>query len=220
MDVGAIEASKPEGAVLLGDLYPEELPGADAGTCYVCGRVTDRGWREAPSDNFTAWSQIYLGDVMCQRCRPLFKDRQIRMRSWILSASGGLELQTKDNPGMIWRYLVDPPDPPYAIYVTAGGQKQGWISLGRYVSTSRASYWIGTDWLDRPIRMSPAWVRERGELIARLRERKTLKQVLMDGQFSSGAYERAMREGWEADIEEVRALVGDPRWEVAVRAHT
>lgn len=216
--MGAIEASKPEGAALIGDLYPGTLTGTDSGICYVCGRITDTGWEEAPSDNFTAWSQIYRGTVMCEECRPIFKDRQMRMRSWCLSRAG-CELQTKDNPGMIWAYLLEPPEPPYAIYVTQGGQKQGWISLGRYVSTSRVSYWVGTDWTDRPVRMTVAHVRELAPLLARMRERKTPKQVLLDGQFSSGAYERAMREGWEEDIMLCRDQVGDPRWEVAVRAH-
>jgi hypothetical protein len=41
----------------------------------------------------------------------------------------------------------------------------------------------------------------------------------LDGQFSSGAWDRAMREEWTDDIEAVLARVGDPRWEVVVRAH-
>lgn len=196
----------------------DSIPGQDSGTCYVCGRVTEHGWAEAPSDNFTAWSQIYRGSVMCDQCRPVFKDRRFRQRSWLASPRG-VEFADKERPTLLWDALLDPPEPPWTCYVTAGGQKQGWISLGLYVSTSRERYWVGTDWTDRPILLDRSWVRDQGPLLDRMRERKTPKQVLVDGQFSSGSWDRAMREGWESDIEAVRARIGDPRWEVVVRAH-
>ena len=196
----------------------DPVPGSDHGTCYVCGRQTDRGWAEAPSDNFTAWSQIYQGRVMCEHCRPVFKDRQFRQRSWVASPVG-IQFASKDTPTLLWDTMRDPPNPPFVVYITAGGQKQGWIVLGRYPSTSRERFWVGTDWTDRPVLIERAWVHEQAALLGRMRERKTPKQVLLDGQFSSGAWSKAMAEGWTDDIEAVLSRVGNPRWEVVVRAH-
>lgn len=214
-----IEAGSSLAPLLVGDVGAQEpLPGTHHGTCYVCGRQTEHGWAEAPSDNFTAWSQIYRGTVMCERCRPIFKDRRFRQRSWVATTTG-VQFADPEHRTLLWDTLREPPDPPFCVYVTAGGQKQGWISLGIYPSTSRDRYWVGTDWTDRPILIERAWVHDQAPLLDRMRERKTPKQVLLDGQFSSGSWDRAIREGWTDDIEAVLARVGDPRWEVVVRAH-
>lgn len=211
-DLMAVEAAR------LPDLVGMREDGTDRGRCYVCSHETEHGWAEAPSDNFTAWAQIYPGTVMCEGCRPIFKDRRFRQRSWV-AAGGSVAFSDKESPTMLWDVLCEPPEPPFAIYLTAGGQKQGWISLGRYPSRSRDRYWVGTDWGDKPVYLERSWVLEQSDLLGRMRERKTPKTVLLDGQFSSGAWERSMREGWQADIEAVLARVGDPRWEVVVRAH-
>lgn len=95
----------------------DSIPGQDSGTCYVCGRVTEHGWAEAPSDNFPAWSQIYRGSVMCDQCRPVFKDRRFRQRSWLASPRG-VEFADKERPTLLWDALLDPPEPPWTCYIT------------------------------------------------------------------------------------------------------
>lgn len=216
--MGVIEDLPGASPATLGLVLQAREPGSVAGRCYVCGVETQTGWAEAPSDNFTAWSQIYRGSVMCEACRPIFKDRRFRQRSWVASRDG-VEFSSKEDPSLIWRALLAPPEPPFAIYVTAGGQKQGWISLGIYPSTSRSRYWVGTDWTDKPVLMDAAWVSAASPLLERMRGRKVAKAALIDGQFSSGTWERAMREGWEGDLTEALERAGDTRWEVCVRAH-
>jgi hypothetical protein len=214
-----IEDGSSLARLLLGDAMGHDAqPGVDSGVCYVCGRHTDTGWEESPSENFTAWSQVYRGTVMCEWCRPIFKNRQFRQRSWVACRTG-VQFADAEHRTLIWDTLCEPPEPPYCVYITAGGQKQGWIVLGRYPSTSRERFWVGTDWTDRPVLIERAWVHEQAPLLDRMRERKTPKQVLLDGQFSSGAWSKAMAEGWTDDIEAVLSRVGNPRWEVVVRAH-
>ncbi len=204
--------------MLLTDLTAERTPGPDAGSCYLCGSDTASGHKQAPSDNFTAWAGTYGGSVICERCYPLLKERPYRMQSW-MATTAGVRFTGKDDRAWLWRALLHPPDPPLAIYVTRGGQKQGWISLLRYVSTGRERLWVGTDWTDRPVLLEATWVAPVAALIAELRARGVSKRKLESGGYTMKDYETAMKEGYVDRLEAARRHVTDPRWEVLVLAH-
>jgi hypothetical protein len=204
--------------MLLTELLQLSEPGTVPGLCYVCGQETETGWKEAPSAVFTAWAAVYAGEVMCERCRPLVKRGEFRHRSWV-ATSEGVRFTASGDRSFLWEALLHPPSPPFAIYLTRAGQKQGALGLIHYVSDSCRQFWVGTDWVDRPVLLEESWVRDQGHLVARLRERKVPKGVLVDGGFSPAHYKHAMEEGWLEDLELARSLAGDPRWEVIVYAY-
>lgn len=128
----------------------QPLSGDVPGICYICMLATEHGQRRAPSDAFTAWASCAVGDVLCPDCAATLSWRDVRMFSW-LATPDGVRFEGRGDRGWLWDVLTDPPEPPYAVYVTQGGQKQGWIAGARQVATSRIATPISTDWTDRPV---------------------------------------------------------------------
>lgn len=96
--------------------------------------------------------------------------------------------------------LLDPPEPPFALYLTRGGKRQGWLTLIRYVSWSRERYWVGTDWLERPVQLDRCWVHQVAPLAARLRERKVPVASMLSGSFPPHVWKQALRGGWTSPL--------------------
>ncbi len=203
----------------LGELYGHPLPGADAGRCYVCGAMTEHGWREAPSGTFTAWALCYSGTVQCEHCRSLLKNNRFRFYSWVLTPDG-LQVRGKEDKTLVWRTLQNPPQGMWAIYQTTGGQKQGWIGIAQAVNESRATYRVGVDWLDRPVLMTLLYVQDHAPVIDSLRAEKIAPDSLRSGSWSMLDYRRAMDAKLEAEYRIAVQQAGKPEWEVLVNAHS
>ena len=190
--------------------------GPDAGRCYLCGRDTPRGFREPPSDTFSAWAQCSAGDVLCPHCRAALK-APTRRSSWLLTAERWRVTSAEDK-GWMLRAMLDPPAPPTAWYLTRGRQKQGWLSIIWRVTEGREALWVGVDWQEAAVRLPVAWAREQAPLLRRMRERKVWKAALATGEYHAGHWSRAIQQGWEADLRAALALAKDPRWEVLCEA--
>jgi hypothetical protein len=193
-------------------------PGQDAGTCYVCGATTETGWRGAPSGKFTAFSSCFAGDVVCEGCQVLLKDRRFRVYSWVMSRAW-VAFADKEHRSAIWSALLDPPAPPWAMYQTQAGQKQGWLSIAACVNESRNAYRVAVDWLDRAVLMDARWVSGVAPVVAALREAKVTKDSLRSGSWSMRDYRRALEADLMDEYRKAYKLAGDPRWEVLVNAH-
>lgn len=190
--------------------------GRDAGTCYVCGLATDAGYRQSPSDNFTAWAQCSAGDVICPLCRALLRDRRFRARSW-LATPHSLLVRSSETQEIFFQGLVSPPPPPVAAYVTRGGQRQGYLSIMRRVSHSPGQLWVGVDWAAAPVLITAAWAERAAPLLRSLRARGLSKAALLSGP-TGRHWQQAIEEGWEEDLLAISELREDPRWEVLVIA--
>lgn len=190
----------------------QSLSGDVPGDCYICGLPTERGQRRAPSDAFTAWASCGQGDVLCPDCAATLSWRDVRMFSW-LATPDGVRFEGRGDRGWLWDVLADPPEPPYAIYITRGGQKQGWISGVRMVATSRERTPILTDWTDRPIMLTRADWRRYAPLVERLRGYGIGRNAVLTGEFTSNQWSKALTGGYAADLVEAQTYAGDPRWE-------
>jgi hypothetical protein len=193
-------------------------PGPACGRCYLCGQDTSAGHPGAPSESFTAWSSVYSGSVICEYCWPLVHDRRFRSRSWIATAGQVRFVEPGEDRSWLRDVLLDPPAPPFALYLTRNGKKQGWIPLLRYVSHSRERFWVGTDWTDRPVYCDRLWLVQQVELLDRLAERGVPRTQLLAGRFAPRVWRSAIQGGWTSDLEAVQRLAGDPQWEVLVYA--
>lgn len=200
----------------LTELIGLSKPGEAHGYCYLCRRETEHGHLEPPSDQFTAWATVYAGSVLCEWCYPVLHDRRFRSRSWLVTAAGVRFTEPGEDKIWLRDVILSPPEPPFALYLTRGGKKQGWISLVRYVSWSRERYWVGTDWLDRPVHLDRAWAAAHAPLAERLRQRGISRAALLTASYSPAVWKRAILEGWSSDLDATAALAGDPRWEVIV----
>jgi len=193
-------------------------PGSVVGRCYLCGQETNAGHPGAPSDSFTAWSSVYAGSVICEYCWPLIHDRRFRSRSWLATPGQVRFVEPGEDRSWLRDVLLDPPAPPFALYLTRNGKKQGWIPLLRYVSHSRDRFWVGTDWTDRPVYCDRLWLAQHVVLLDRLADRGVPRTQMLFGHFAPRVWRAAIQDGWTSDLEAVQQLAGDPQWEVLVYA--
>jgi len=200
--------------ITLGELLPFRTTGDCTGKCIACGRHTARGIPARLPDTFTAAYKLYNGSTLCECCAPLFKERSLRNRSWVASRTEFRYIQRNE-----WRAaLIEPPEPPFAIYLTLSGQKYGYLPLIRRISTNRDRYWLATDWQESPILIHRAQLAELIPIAQQLRARGVPKTQLLTAQFEPTTVAKAIKEGWEALLGTIEQLGGNPTWEVTVYA--
>ena len=114
--------------------------GDKEGRCIFCGHHTEKGFPIKLSDNFTAWSSLQAGEAICPACNYMLRHQEFRRRSWLVTAKA---VEFKKAREML-QYILEPPDPPFAIYVTLQGKKHGWIQLNQVgVNYSSSRYFVG-----------------------------------------------------------------------------
>lgn len=187
-------------------------PGEVSGRCTLCGASTDTGYNMPFSEKFTQYSTLYDGDCVCQYCYAFLKEQGFRRRSWVATESTVVFLKRSE----LMHYLLTPPNPPFAIYITQSGQRMGWLSNIRAVSYSQQRFYILTDFVDTVFVNDIKAVHVRAKLVTQLRERKVPKGQLRTGEYSMSTYKKAMNGGWENLLDIAREYAGEQLWEVLV----
>ena len=182
------------------------------GRCMVCGKEVNNGLAPSISDSFTGFSYLGEGSCFCSFCASFFKEPKNRKSCWIgTKEEGTIYLKKKD----IIEYILNPPNPPFAIYVTRSFKKQGWLSGMHLVNYNRDKFFILTDFVDK-VFVDREEAKQKYRLISFLREKKIIKRELLDGEFRVTSYKRALEEGWGSILEEIRFFKKNPLWEVLV----
>ncbi len=185
-------------------LFPP-TEGGEVGTCIVCGTSTRKGHRIDFSSNFTAWSMLWDGDCICEYCYTLCRDQQYRRRSWVATKQGIRFLQKSE----ILEVLLNPPEPPFAIYITRTGKKQGFLQLVNRLSYSREHYFIAFD--DALVFVNRGELEEMVEIAKKARALKFTKAELLS--------EPAVHRWQHRELcEQIVKLAKKPLWEVIVYA--
>jgi len=179
-----------------------------AGTCVFCGSGTTQGHhKKIISDNFTAGNRLCDGDVVCPECKHVYNDRLYK-NAWVAACSWFKELKRVDTKDT----LLNPPEPPFGIYITQTWKTQGWINIIDRVQESRTNYIIGFDY--DIINVDTQKLGEYCNLVTELLEKKIMKTELQTGQFKAKSYEKL---GYDMElIEKIKTLVGNPLWNLAI----
>ena len=180
------------------------------GVCVWCGREVDEVFDIKVSDNFTGWSLFSHGNCMCKYCFAFFSEQSFRKRSWLATASG-VSFLKKDE---IESILLRPPKPPWFLYITKTGQKQGWLHCIHKVNFSSVSFVIGFEPFDFPIQTNVFEVRKLHGLLSFLREKKITKTELLTGEFKMKTYERAINGEYEEKLKEAKKQRKREIWEL------
>lgn len=130
-----------ERAVCLSDFFQPKEHGKIKGDCVVCARKTDHGLDVDFSDNFMSWNLLFEGNCICPNCYELTRNQDYRRTSWVASRNG-VEFLRRDE---ILRFLQRPPRPPFAIYITKTGKKQGFLKLVMKVALTKKNYFVAFD---------------------------------------------------------------------------
>lgn len=181
------------------------------GICYICGEKTKYGYKSAISNAFTQFSHLTHGSVACEYCYAFLKERKFRNRSWVANGNDVEFLKSKE----LRPYILNPPEPPFFIYATQGGQRQGWFDAIGYVNYSREKFYIATDWTPVFI-ASRKKLLEYDRLVSELREKKLTKTELRTGQWRMHRYRKAIEGNYENLLKEAEKNIGQPAWEVMI----
>lgn len=193
--------------------------GTIAGECMVCGQHTDCGFRgkETVSDNFSGWNRFFAGDCVCPECRYLFRDQTFRKKSWVASTVGGFRTFSgaEDREARL-QAILEPPEPPFFIYVARAGQRQSWLCCLHRIATSRDCFFIAHEDYDVPVLVDRKTATEYANLVRRAVELKITKTELKSGQFNLGTWKRALKGQYEDLLRAIAGYKGNILWEVMV----
>jgi len=187
---------------------PTEV-GDIAGRCTICGEMVSNGLKPDFGANFTAGEYLQAGECLCPDCAAAYRNQDFRRKMWVVNPAAWREFKHAGARAV----LLDPPEPPFAIYLTRTWKRQGWLLLVNRVNTSRESYVVAEDFrlvtVDRP-RLRE--LSERADFY--LREEGLSKTALISGRISVAQFRRLSEpREMKAEVEE---LARDPLWEVAV----
>lgn len=178
-------------------LAPKEF-GNLKGRCIFCGELTDKGFKPKLGENFLDYPLMTSGDVICPHCMLLLKSSDFRRKSWVVNPSSINFMKAKET----LQFIINPPDPPFAIYVTFSGKKHGWIAMmKRGVSFSKNRFMVGND----------------GNLISISREEATLLVNLASELLTSG-FKKSELLGLRPRAERL-AKIGIEKWKEFERAY-
>ena len=125
-------------------LLEPEKRGRLHGRCAFCFHETREGFplKKSVSQAFTDYSELHASNVVCPYCYMFLKDPRFRRSSWVIAPKNIVFLKREE----VAKYIADPPDPPYAIYVTRSFKKHGWIKMMyRGVNYSKEFMAVGFD---------------------------------------------------------------------------
>ena len=188
------------------NITPE--PGEVTGTCIFCGQDTEHGHKAELKDTFTAYDLIQGGSCICPECYHVYNEQMYRKKAWAVTPSTFTEVKWSGAKEL----LLNPPEPPFVIYLTQTWKKQGWLNLINRVQESKTNYTIGLDY--DLIEVNTVKLEEYCTLISELIEKKIMKSELQTGNFRSKSYEKL---GYDMEmVEKIKVLVGNPLWNLAI----
>lgn len=187
----------------------EPSKGSIQGTCVFCGCESDNGHpKKIISDNFTAWDRLAGGNVVCPECNHVYTEPTYRKKAWVVTESTFTEVKRENAKEL----LLNPPEPPFVIYLTQSWKKQGFVNLINRVQESQTDYIIGLDY--ELIEVNTKTLEKYCTLIAELLEKKIMKTELSTGNFKAKSYEKL---GYDIGlVEKIKILVGNPLWNLAI----
>ena len=183
-------------------------PGTITGICILCSIETEQGHKAKLKDTFTAYDLIQGGSCICPECWHVYNEQMYRKKAWAVTPSTFTEVK-RDGAKEL---LLNPPEPPFVIYLTKTWKKQGWLNLINRVQESQTDYTIGLDY--DLIEVNTEKLNEYCTLISELLEKKITKTELSTGKLKAKSYEKL---GYDKElIDKVIQLAGNPLWDLAI----
>jgi len=179
--------------------------------CIFCGERYEQGYANKLPGNFMSHQWLQAGNGICERCYKFLKAPEARRNSWLIEGPEmRLELlQPLNNPLLT---LLEPPEPPFRLYLTKQKRKHGWIRLLKNPALNREHFPIAFEediiWVDR------AQAQGFSETVKSLREKGITKGALVRGLTAGEAQKIGLS---PAEIREAHQNRGNPLWELVVR---
>ena len=174
------------------------------GSCIFCGRYSDNGSPAKLKTNFTGYQYLQSGSIICPFCYEIYNNQEYRKSMWYASKQRYKTFKRDEAKNI----LLNPPDPPYVIYMTKTWKKQGWLTLMNKVNYDRDNFFVGFDY--DVILVNHNMLVKYIDLITMLLEKGISKTELQTGQLKPRSLKKI-----DMDIElmkEVQVLSGQALW--------
>ena len=186
------------------------------GTCCICKKHTENGFKKKFGSNFTCADYISNGDVICPKCYYLVKNsNEYRRTMFLLTEKELIKFKKKEAKDMVKNL----PNEPFYIYLTKTWQKIGWIRMNEVYNTdnqSEINFLIDYD----IVRTNTADLYDMMDFIKQLRDLKIPKAVLETGNLEMHHYRKLTTEyGNQAArkiLNKVKMNANNPIWDLAL----
>lgn len=200
---------KSKNIMYLSDFFNPSKFGEISGTCISCGRITFQGLEIDYSKKFTNWELLQAGDCICPNCYELTRNQAYRRKMWV-ATKGGVKFFKKKE---MLELLLNPPEPPFSIYLTKTYQKQGFFNIINRVNYSRDDFIVAYDM--NVINVNLEEFKKMVEMSQDLRNKNITKTELRTGKFYPGRFEMI-------DIKIIEKIkqeyIKNPSWELTIDA--
>ena len=186
------------------------------GTCCICKKHTENGFKKKFSGNFTCADYISNGDVICPKCYYLVKNsNEYRRTMFLLTEKELIKFKKKEAKDMVKNL----PNEPFYIYLTKTWQKIGWIRMNEVYNTdnqSEINFLIDYD----IVRTNTADLYDMMDFIKQLRDLKIPKAVLETGNLEMHHYRKLTAEysnqAARKILNKVKMNANSPVWDLAL----
>lgn len=193
---------------------PEQ--GELTGTCSMCGKHTNTGFKKKFSGNFTSAEYISTGEVLCPECKIVSNNsNNLRRTMFILTENEFITFKKKEAKEQVFNL----PNKPFYIYLTKTWQKIGWIMMNQVPNTGNTG--VINFLIDYNIvRCTLNELKEYCDFIHELRQLKIPKIVLETGQLEMHHYKKIVAEYTREKARNIQkklyGLAGDPVYDLAL----
>ena len=186
------------------------------GTCCICKKHTEQGFKKKFSGNFTCADYISHGDVICPECNYLVKNsNEYRRTMFLLTEDELIKFKKKEAKDIVFNL----PNKPFYIYLTKTWQKIGWIRMNEvynHDNQNEINFLIDYD----IVRVDLNTLTELAEFIRTLRELKIPKTVLETGNLEMYHYRKLNEAFGKKTAREYTNTIKDnannPVWDLAL----
>ncbi|MEM4454445.1 MAG: hypothetical protein QXT28_07035 [Thermofilaceae archaeon] len=172
--------------------------------CVFCGSNAPTHPVSFP-ETFTAYQFLQAGSGACSRCLEMFRDPKYRRNNWIITRDG--EFRVLENPIEV---LLNPPSPPFYIYLTRTRRKHGWILAVNYPALSRDKFFVTVD--EERVFVDRQKLEEYWRLYRCFRDKGLRKKDFFSLSPASARKLRLTRE----EVQALRTLSDDRLWRLVV----
>jgi len=179
--------------------------------CVFCVEPYEKGYPlNVIPKTFTAQQWLQAGSGVCPRCYEFLKSPEIRRNSWVIRGPEMIlaNVEFLEDPLMT---LLNPPKPPFRLYLTRQKRKHGWIRLIHNLALSQKRFPIAFE--EDLIRVDLSQIQKMHVVASKLIDKGASKRDLIHGFTASKAAKLQLT---REDFITVETFRGNPLWEVVV----
>ncbi len=172
------------------------------GKCMLCCQQTEHGNKARFSNNFAGYSWLQFGECLCEYCTAFIKNQSYRKYNFLATQNDVRFLQRQD----CLQYLLQPPQPPFALYITQTHKRQGWLQNIFAVNLSAERFKVVTDFVG-VVEVSTKQINELYYALKKFRALKIKKDELRTGQLSMNSYKKIVEAELEEELRKIKTQI-------------